>query len=177
MSDWDASIRITAENQTGEGFGEAADAAQETARAIEEAVNNVRERLQRAMADCQRAFAEGMDFDPSGLNNLADAQETVFRRLADEARNVFEATRTPAERLEAEIEKLNKLFAAGAIDAETHARAVEQAREQMGEAANAGSKLGDVLGSLKGLFFYTRKGFERKAICSLHSDRATCSSA
>jgi len=152
MSDWDASIRITAENQTGEGFGEAADAAQETARAIEEAVNNVRERLQRAMADCQRAFAEGMDFDPSGLNNLADAQETVFRRLADEARNVFEATRTPAERLEAEIEKLNKLFAAGAIDAETHARAVEQAREQMGEAADAGSKLGDVLGSLKGLF-------------------------
>ena len=152
MSDWDASIRITAENQTGEGFGEAADAAQETARAIEEAVNNVRERLQRAMADCQRAFAEGMDFDPSGLNNLADAQETVFRRLADEARNVFEATRTPAERLEAEIEKLNKLFAAGAIDAETHARAVAQAREQMGEAADAGSKLGDVLGSLKGLF-------------------------
>lgn len=110
MSDWDASIRITAENQTGEGFGEAADAAQETARAIEEAVNNVRERLQRAMADCQRAFAEGMDFDPSGLNNLADAQETVFRRLADEARNVFEATRTPAERLEAEIEFENRRY-------------------------------------------------------------------
>lgn len=152
MSDWDASIRITAENQTGEGFGEAADAAQETARAIEEAVNNVRERLQRAMADCQRAFAEGMDFDPSGLNNLADAQETVFRRLADEARNVFEATRTPAERLEAEIEKLNKLLASGAIDAETHARAMAQAREQMGETEETANRLGDALGSLKGLF-------------------------
>lgn len=152
MSDWDASIRITAENQTGEGFGEAADAAQETARAIEEAVNNVRERLQRAMADCQRAFAEGMDFDPSGLNNLADAQETVFRRLANEARNVFEATRTPAERLEAEIEKLNKLLASGAIDAETHARAMAQAREQMGETEEAANRLGDALGSLKGLF-------------------------
>ena len=152
MSDWDASIRITAENQTGEGFGEAADAAQETARAIEEAVNNVRERLQRAMADCQRAFAEGMDFDPSGLNNLADAQETVFRRLANEARNVFEATRTPAERLEAEIEKLNKLLASGAIDAETHARAMAQAREQMGETEETANRLGDALGSLKGLF-------------------------
>ena len=45
------------------------------------------------------------------------------------AKNYYEATRTPAEKAAAEIEKINKLVSDGALDAETAQRAIDKANK------------------------------------------------
>jgi len=47
------------------------------------------------------------------------------------AKRIFEATRTPMERYEVEIDKLNELLEVGAIDWEIYGRAVRQAKEAL----------------------------------------------
>jgi len=52
------------------------------------------------------------------------------QRLLDEGRSVTDRTRTATEQYRAEIEKLSQLLAAGAIDQQTYARAVEDANDR-----------------------------------------------
>lgn len=52
------------------------------------------------------------------------------RQLQEEGRRVFEATRTPAEQLAAELDRLNKLLQQGAIDWDTYGRAQEAAQDR-----------------------------------------------
>lgn len=60
-----------------------------------------------------------------------DAEALAERnRVLDEGRAVYEATRTPAERLSAEIERLNKLLQEGAIDWDTYSRAIFAAQDE-----------------------------------------------
>lgn len=54
--------------------------------------------------------------------------------LVDEGRRVFDATRTPAEEYEETLRRLTILFNAGAINADTLARAVDAAAETLREA-------------------------------------------
>jgi lambda family phage tail tape measure protein len=63
---------------------------------------------------------------------LYDEQQALQarQRLMDEGRSVTDRTRTATEQHEAEVEKLNELLAAGAIDQQTYSRAVEDANDR-----------------------------------------------
>jgi lambda family phage tail tape measure protein len=63
---------------------------------------------------------------------LFDEQQALQarQRLLDESRSVIDRTWTATEQHAAEIQKLNELLAAGAIDQATYARAVEDANDR-----------------------------------------------
>jgi lambda family phage tail tape measure protein len=64
---------------------------------------------------------------------LFDEQQALQarQRLMDEGRSVVDRTRNTTEQYATEIAKLNELLAAGAIDLEAYARAVEDANDQL----------------------------------------------
>ena len=64
---------------------------------------------------------------------------------ARQARRVWEETRTPLERYNMELERLNQLLASGAIDQDTFNRAVARAREAFDEARASGSSMAQTL--------------------------------
>jgi hypothetical protein len=57
-------------------------------------------------------------------------QTEKFTKLQREAQRIIQATRTPLERYNKEMELLNKLLKAGHINQETFGRAMEQAQEK-----------------------------------------------
>ena len=63
---------------------------------------------------------------------LYDEQQALQtrQRLMDEGRSVTDRTRTATEQYAGEVDKLNELLAAGAIDQQTYARAVEDANDR-----------------------------------------------
>jgi lambda family phage tail tape measure protein len=63
---------------------------------------------------------------------LFDEQQALQarQRLLEEGRSVIDRTRTATEQHAAEIAKLNRLLAAGAIDQQTYARAAEEASDR-----------------------------------------------
>jgi hypothetical protein len=63
---------------------------------------------------------------------LHDEQQALQarQRLMDEGRSVTDRTRTATEQYAAEVEKLDELLAAGAIDQQTYSRAVEDANDR-----------------------------------------------
>jgi lambda family phage tail tape measure protein len=63
---------------------------------------------------------------------LFDEQQALQarQRLLDEGRSVIDRTRTATEQHAAEIQKLNELLQAGAIDLATYARAAEEANDR-----------------------------------------------
>ena len=67
-------------------------------------------------------------------------------QLAEAGKRVFEETRTPAEKLNIELARLNDLLAQGAIDWETYSRAVFQAQDDFDE---IGKKGADTMADLK----------------------------
>jgi len=73
--------------------------------------------------DLAKTFKE---MEITGIQLLAEEQ-------LEEAQQIFEATRTPMERYERQIEKLNKLVKAGAITWDTYGRAVQQAEDRLKE--------------------------------------------
>jgi len=75
-----------------------------------------------AEIDAAKRRASQLDAEKQQIADLRAAE----RGRADEARRVYEETRTPLERYNAEIERLNQLHREGAIDAGTYARAIAQ---------------------------------------------------
>jgi lambda family phage tail tape measure protein len=71
----------------------------------------------------------GALYDLQAAEKGADAAGRDLQKTQSEGRQVFEATRTASEKYAAEIEKLNALLQAGAIDQETYARAAAEAAE------------------------------------------------
>jgi len=71
-------------------------------------------------------------------------QTEKFTKLQNEAQRVIDATRTPLENYNKEMEKLNKLLKEGHINQETFSRATEQAQEKLKKSSE---KAGDVIGS------------------------------
>lgn len=63
-------------------------------------------------------------------------------RGLSEAQRVWEATRTPLEKLNLEIEKLNNLFAKGAIDFDTYQRAISQAQDEFDRLGKKSNEIG-----------------------------------
>ena len=78
---------------------------------------------------------------------------------AREAQRVWEETRTPLERYNIEIERLNRLLASGAIDQDTFNRAVDRAKEALDNATSSGSSMASTLSSsLSNLFTSAQNG-------------------
>ena len=152
MSDLEAKIKITAQNETAAGFDGAADAAAATAKQIEDAIANVKARIQAQMADVRKAFQEGLHFNPDSLKDVGAAQEAVFRKITESAKRVYLETRTPMEQFKSKQAEVNKLLEVGAIDVETYQRKIKQLNEDLKKAESAGSGFAGVIGRLKGLF-------------------------
>ena len=76
------------------------------------------------------------------------AQNDMLR----EAQRLYEATRTEAEKFAAEQAKINELLRAGAIDGDTHARALDMIKEKYGETSEAAKFLEDTQQDLKDAF-------------------------
>lgn len=70
-----------------------------------------------------------------------DEAKRALAALMAEGKRVFEQTRTPAEQLSGEYERLNKLAQAGAIDQETYARAVEKAQKAFDATTESGKNV------------------------------------
>ena len=152
MSDLEAKIKITAQNETAAGFNGAADAAAAAAKQIEDAIANVKARIQAQMADVRKAFQEGLHFNPDSLKDVGAAQEAVFRKITESAKRVYLETRTPMEQFKSKQAEVNKLLEVGAIDVETYQRKIKQLNEDLKKAESAGSGFAGVIGRLKGLF-------------------------
>ena len=152
MSDLEAKIKITAQNETAAGFDGAADAAATAAKQIEDAIANVKARIQAQMADVRKAFQEGLHFNSDSLKDVGAAQEAVFRKITESAKRVYLETRTPMEQFKSKQAEVNKLLEVGAIDVETYQRKIKQLNEDLKKAESAGSGFAGVIGRLKGLF-------------------------
>lgn len=152
MSDLEAKIKITAQNETAAGFDGAADAASAAAKQIEDAIANVKARIQAQMADVRKAFQEGLHFNPDSLKDVGAAQEAVFRKITESAKRVYLETRTPMEQFKSKQAEVNKLLEVGAIDVGTYQRKIKQLNEDLKKAESAGSGFAGVIGRLKGLF-------------------------
>lgn len=130
---------VTAGHLIGEGFDFAG-------RAIN-AANLEAAKIRAGLSDFQAP-----DFTPTA-QTLVDVQfasraaTEALKKLAQEGRAVFEATRTPAERYASEIERLNLLLQKGAIDQDTYNRAVSQAQDAFQKAEMQGSQLATTLAS------------------------------
>ena len=152
MSDLEAKIKITAQNETAAGFDGAADAAAAAAKQIEDAIANVKARIQAQMADVRKAFQEGLHFNPDSLKDVGVAQEAVFRKITESAKRMYLETRTPMEKFKSELALANKLLEVGAIDVEVYQRKVKQLNEDLKKAESAAGGFAGVIGRLKGLF-------------------------
>jgi hypothetical protein len=80
-------------------------------------------------AGTQRAIDAVQDFDDE------------LQRMMEDGRRVFEQTRTPAENLGMEIERLNDLLDAGAIDWDTYSRAIFAAQDAFDDTRESVIKL------------------------------------
>jgi hypothetical protein len=123
----------------GSGFAEADAILQDMTKRIYEIDNGLNE-------------IEAPDFAPTttalqDIQVASAAASSALKKLADEGRAVFEATRTPAEKYAAEIERLNMLLQKGAIDQDTYSRAVLQAQDSFQKAEMAGNQLASTLAS------------------------------
>lgn len=73
---------------------------------------------------------------------VADIQDRIAD-MKSKAKAIFDATRTPAERLAKKLEEITNLRSQGFITAETARRAIEQARGEIGGPAAGGGGMGD----------------------------------
>ena len=121
---------------------------QETEAAVEKLVGGMatsQAGIQRRISD---AFGDaGADSANQFVANFEEATKTAGGRvkaaidpMAAEAARIFEATRTPLEKYQATIARLNELLAAGAINQDTYNRAVIQAQDAFEQAEKAGKK-------------------------------------
>ena len=74
----------------------------------------------------------------ANLLNKTLEDSTGITAMADEAKQLWDSTRTPLEQYQSQLEKINELMVAGFLDVETAARAAADAREGFLGAADAG---------------------------------------
>lgn len=87
--------------------------------------------------ELERQFRASQD----ALDEATEAE----RRFSEAGIDVFEATRTPLEKLNAELERLNVLQQKGAVDWDTYIRAVEKAQDAFTATGDKGKETVDEL--------------------------------
>jgi hypothetical protein len=80
----------------------------------------------------------------AGVSDAAKAAKKSLEDMNAEGKRIFEQTRTPAEQLQARLDRLSELLKSGAIDWETYSRAVKMAQEDMAGAGKGMTTLGDI---------------------------------
>lgn len=88
--------------------------------------------------EAARLFKERQD----ALDEVMESQ----RALSEEGIRIFEQTRTPLEKLNTELRRLNDLQRDGVIDWDTYKRAVSQAQDAFTAASDAAKKSTDEMG-------------------------------
>lgn len=119
--------------------------AQKAARQLFEQTRTPAEALNIKLAQLNALLAEGAiswDLYSRGVFAAQDAYDEATKsvekldtKLKDEGAAVFERTRTPLERLNMEMARLDELLQAGAIDWDTYGRAIFAAADAFGEAS------------------------------------------
>lgn len=136
---------------------------------------------EQQMADATRRLAEAMSpvreaFRGTVVDSkAAAAAQREYNATMEEGRQLIAAMRTPAEAYAAEIERLNRLMQAGAIDADTYARAVAQAQDDLDRTGVSSRSAGDAIrDSLRNAFDSAIEGsFKlRDALAGLLKDLA-----
>ncbi|WP_341792947.1 hypothetical protein [Rickettsia endosymbiont of Ceutorhynchus obstrictus] len=87
-----------------------------------------------AAREHNKALAEPRVIEALKLNLPKKEEMAVMSKsneMLGDARQIFEQTRTPLEKHNTQIEKLNKLLKQGLIDQETYNRALKQSEEQL----------------------------------------------
>jgi hypothetical protein len=111
--------------------------------------------------------------DGLGITQRQEEAAARLKKVQDEAKAIYEATRTPLEKYNAELVKLNNLLFQGAIDQDTYNRAVEQSQAAYDKAtdgaaafyAEAKENAQDILG--QGIYDTLKDGFDRGAAAAL----------
>ncbi len=86
----------------------------------------------------------GKSIDESTKGPLEDAYQMTlqwksgFEQAEAAAKQIFESTRTPAERLASQVKEINELFKDNLIDAETASRALGQLNKDQRRSGNTG---------------------------------------
>lgn len=153
-------------SETGEAADEAGRLADNTERAAR-ARQNLDQNLQLMLH--YQAYGESrMDApdDPvrhttrrSGGGGMSEAQREHNAALR-EAQRIYDATRTSAEAYAEEVADLNELLEMGYLDADTHARALDQLRQQYDETAESGRGLEELQGQIKDAILDLAEGGE-----------------
>jgi hypothetical protein len=78
------------------------------------------------------------------LSEEARKAAAELERMQSEGAQVFEQTRTPLEAMQLEMQRLNKLLQAGAIDWDTYMRATAAAQDNFDKTKTKMSLLGDI---------------------------------
>ncbi|MFN4282439.1 MAG: phage tail tape measure C-terminal domain-containing protein [Alphaproteobacteria bacterium] len=118
-------------------------------------IEQAQARLSEGANEAQRAEVERLAaalFDQKQAIEDLNAALEREQKLFDEGHRVMEANRTALESYGAEVERLDRLLAAGAIDAETYARAIARAEQDKLDASTAWRD-----GALRALRDYVRE--------------------
>ena len=86
-------------------------------------------KAQQQKAEVLKSVLQGVNI-PQAVNNVSNATQR-FNKLQSEAQRIIEATRTPMELYNRELELLNKLLEKGYINQDTFNRGLGQAKERL----------------------------------------------
>ena len=95
-----------------------------------EAITRDSEEVATETANTWITAASRIKQEIEGTRRFDPEAGAALDELKSKAEQVFEATRTAAERLQMELVELHQLFKAGLIDADTYARAIAQAEDR-----------------------------------------------
>jgi hypothetical protein len=93
-------------------------------------MDNLPARARVIAPELEEAIGGGVERGTTRASTAISTLDRDLDQLMQEGRRVFEQTRMPAEKLGMEIERLNRLLDAGAIDWDTYSRAIFAAQDQ-----------------------------------------------
>jgi len=127
----------------GTAFDKALAEAQEFNNAIDAEIQDAAAKIVEARAAKNQSL-DGLFGETATPEKVEETTKAVkgLNKMQQEAKRIFEATRTPLERYNQEMETLNRLLEKGYINQDTFGRAVEQAGERLGKASK---KTGDTI--------------------------------
>ena len=96
---------------------------------VREALQEIPERARQMAPELEDAIGGSTERGAARASKAISDLDRQLEELMREGRRVFEQTRTPAERLASQIQRLNELLDAGAIDWDTYTRAIFEAQD------------------------------------------------
>ena len=139
--------------KTDESFAAFAETARRTWRGVASAAANHADRITYPVEHATQGIHVMSEKAEKASERAAAAAARTMKRFEAEGRRVFEATRTPAERLAMEIERLNLLLEKGVISFDTYERAVKSAQDDFSSLGSTMEGVGRTMESSFGSAF------------------------